>query len=195
MPNTNIENVKHLLGKLIPVCEGGCLKGEVINSIELLTDEDQLQERFCQLIESAKEGVIVLCRSPLVEDREKAFEQMEFEKESLARGVKGKCIYEMPDTLEEVEWLRGHVNIVSALGEDARIANKLPMQFAIIDMKTIVFQLEDTLSFKPASTHVVIHHRSLAQSLEMLFNAIWLTSAKIDKFDSRIEEFWETQTL
>lgn len=183
-----IRDTEELAETLAPIYKDSRSRDDSIDYIELIKDDNQVQKRVCQLIESSKKGVIAMNKSPKIEDRDKVLEQLDFERESLSSGATGKCIYEVPDNLEKAEWLKEYAGIVSDMGEEVRFLAKLQFKFLIFDEKTVLFQLEDPISFKPASTSLIVHHRSFALSLKLLFEGIWANALTFDELDEIIEK-------
>ena len=183
-----IKDAENLADRLAPIYKDSRSKDDSIDYIELIKDNNQMQKRVCQLIESTEKGVIAMSKPPKIEDRQIVLEQLDFERESIARGTYGKCIYEIPENIDKAKWLREYAGIVSDIGEDVKIIEKLPIKFLIFDEKTVIFQLEDPISFKPASTSLVVHHRSFALSLKLLFENIWEKALSLDELDKIIEK-------
>lgn len=183
-----IADAEKLVEQLTPIYIKGRSKDDSLNYIELIKDESQVQKRVCQLIESAEREVVVFSKPPLLEDRKKVIEQLELEKESLAKGVHSMCVYEIPKQIEQMEWLRDYMEIVSGLGEHVRVIEQLPIKMLIFDEKTVVFQLEDPISLKPSITVQIIQHISLARSLKILFETIWAKAKTREELDHLIAQ-------
>jgi sugar-specific transcriptional regulator TrmB len=181
-----IKSVEDLAEKLAPIYEKGRTNEDRIDYIELIKQPAQLQKRICQLIEGAEKEVVAFSKTPLRQDRRRVLEQLDLERESLNKGVLGMCIYEMPPQLEQMEWLIEYLEIVSGLGEQVRVMEELPIKMLIFDVKTVVFQLEDPISFMPSMTSQVIQHKSLAKSLRMLFETTWERAKTVEELEAEI---------
>ena len=178
-----IKSAENLVEKLAPIYKKGRTTEDRIDYIELIKQPAQLQKRICQLIDSAEREVVAFSKPPLREDRIRVLEQLEMEKESLNRGVHSMCIYEIPTQLEQMEWLSEYMEIVSGLGEHAKVTEQLPIKMLVFDEKTVVFQLEDPISFRPSITSQIIQHQSLAKSLKILFETIWEKAKTKEQLD------------
>ncbi|MCK4305439.1 MAG: TrmB family transcriptional regulator [Candidatus Eisenbacteria sp.] len=141
--------------------------------IEIIKEPHLIRKRFMQLVEEAKEEVLVFSKGPYSGPREGMAEQLEQEKDILKTGVRGRCIYEIPKDEDERRWFfRGIEQAVKA-GEEARVIKELPMKMAIIDERTVILALEDPVSRQPSLTSQIVEHRALARGLKVLFETFW----------------------
>ena len=168
-----IKSADILVKRLEPLFERSRTENDPLEYIEIIREPKQLQNRICQLIDSAEKEALVFSKPPSLASREKILEQIELEKESMKKGVISKCIYEIPQTIEQRQWLREYIEIASKAGEQARVTNQIPIKMMIFDEKVVVFTLEDPIFHKPSTTTQIIEHRSLASSLKILFETLW----------------------
>ncbi len=168
-----IKSADGLVKKLTPLFERSRSENDPLDYIEIIKESTQLQNRICQLIDSAEKEVLVFSKPPSLADREKILQQIELEKESLKKGVLSKCVYEIPQTEEQKQWLFEYMKLAIEAGEQARVIPEIPLKMMIFDEKVVVFILEDPLFHKPSATTQIIEHRTLAKGLKMLFDTIW----------------------
>jgi len=162
-----------LIKKLTPLYERSRTESDPLDYIEIIRESLQLQNRICQLIDSAESEVLVFSKPPVYKDHEKILEQIELEKESHKRGVASRCIYEIPKSDEQRKYLLEYVTLATESGEQARFVDEIPLKMMIFDEKVVVFILEDPLQHQPSMTTQITEHRSLAKSLKMLFETVW----------------------
>jgi sugar-specific transcriptional regulator TrmB len=170
---SKIKSADGLVKKLTPLYEASRSENDPLDYIEIIRESAQLQNRICQLIDAAEREVLVFSKPPSLASREIILQQIEMEKESLKRGVTSKCIYELPKNDEQREWLFEYIGLAAGAGEEARVTDEIPMKMMIFDEKVVVFTLEDPLLHKPSTTTQIIEHRSLAKSLQILFQTVW----------------------
>lgn len=182
--NSKIKSADGLVKKLTPLYERSRTENDPLEYIEIIKEENLLQSRICQLIDSAEKEVLVFSKPPLLESRDIILQQIELEKESLKKGVKGRCVYEMPVNEDQKLWLYEYITLAVEAGEQARIIEKIPMKMMVFDEKVVIFTLEDPVLHKPSQTTQIIEHRSLAKSLTILFETIWQQAKEVSSFNS-----------
>lgn len=188
-----VESAESMVEWLMPVYEKGRLRNDPLDYIEIIKEDNQLQRRVCELIDGARKEVLAFSKPPLVEDRELVLEQLEREKNSLHKGILSKCIYEIPKKIEQLNWLKEYIGKVSTLGEEVKVIEVLPIKLLIFDRQTVIFQLEDPVSFKPSSTTQIIQHKSLANSLKILFDTLWAQALDVTYLDDYAGKLLESQ--
>ncbi len=179
---TKIKSADTLVKKLTPLYEASRSENDPLDYIEIIREWTQLQNRICQLIDSAESEVLVFSKPPALESRNDILQQIEMEKESLRRGVVSKCIYEMPKNEDQKGWLIEYICLATAAGEEARVIDEIPIKMMVFDRRIVVFTLEDPLLHKPSSTTQIVEHRSLAKGLCILFETLWDQAKGIDEF-------------
>jgi len=176
----SIKTADGLVDQLSPLYEKGRTETDPLDYIEIIKDSLPLQKRILQLIDSAEKEVLVFSMPPSLISRQQILEQIEHEKESLKKGVVSKCIYQYPETQDQKRWLHEYITLAQEAGEQARIIEKIPIKMMIIDKRIVVFTLEDPIHHKPSGTTQIIEHRSLANSLQILFDTIWERADDLD---------------
>jgi HTH-type transcriptional regulator, sugar sensing transcriptional regulator len=179
---SKIKSADGLVKKLTPLYEASRSDNDPLDYIEIIRETMQLQNRICQLIDSAEREVLVFSKPPSLASREKILQQIEMERESLKRGVTSKCIYELPKNDEQRDWLFEYITLAAGAGEEARVIEEIPIKMMIFDEKVVVFTLEDPLLHKPSTTTQIIEHRSLAKSLRILFQTVWEQAITCNNF-------------
>jgi sugar-specific transcriptional regulator TrmB len=181
------ENTDETVEMLNKVYNEGRSDNNPLEYIEIMKDEEQIQERFIQLSEGAKEEILVLCKRSPNGPRDNRGKNRERSLSVFNKGVKVKCIYELwPDKSINKSLLEEMVIYVKA-GEEARIYHDdLPLQMAVFDSRTVMFHLIDPNTGMRTSTVQVIEHPAMARGLIMLFNSIWEQS---EDFMAFLEKF------
>jgi HTH-type transcriptional regulator, sugar sensing transcriptional regulator len=170
---SKIKSADGLVKRLAPLYERSRTENDPLEYIEIIRETTQLQNRICQLIDSAENEVLVFSKPPSLKSREKILEQIELEKESNKKGVISKCVYEIPQSEEQKRWLFEYIRLASEGGEQARVINEIPIKMMIFDARIVVFTLEDPLFHNPSATTQIVEHRSLAKGLKILFETVW----------------------
>jgi sugar-specific transcriptional regulator TrmB len=178
--SARIKSADNLVKKLTPLYEASRSENDPLDYIEIIREWTQLQNRICQLIDSAEKEVLVFSKPPALDSRDDILQQIEMEKESLERGVVSKCVYEIPKNEEQKGWLWEYITLATAAGEEARVIDEIPIKMMVFDRKIVVFTLEDPLLHKPSATTQIIEHRSLAKGLCILFETVWNQAKGID---------------
>jgi hypothetical protein len=127
---------------------------------------------------------LVFSKPPVLKYRKEILQQIELEKESLKKGVKGRCVYQMPDNEEQRQFLFEYIKLAGEAGEQARIVDEIPMKMMIFDEKIVVFTLEDPVLHQASQTTQIIEHRSLGKSLKILFETVWQQAKEVTDFET-----------
>lgn len=167
------ENISALLQELKPQYEKSRLETNPLDYIEIIKDPYQIHKRFMQLVAEAKEEILVFTKPPFSRSPEQRDEHLDQETEVLKRGIRGRCIYEIPTDEDESRWLSEHIKGAVRAGEEARVLEDVPMKMAIFDSRIVLFALGDPLSKGPSLTSQIVEHRDLARSLKILFESLW----------------------
>ena len=178
-----IKSADNLVQKLTPLYERSRTENDPLDYIEVIKETNQLQNRICQLIDSAEKEVLVFSKPPSLKYRNEILQQIELEKESLKKGVKGRCVYQMPDNEDQKQFLFEYIKLAGEAGEQARIIPEIPMKMMIFDERVVVFTLEDPVLHQPSQTTQIIEHRSLAKSLKILFETVWSEAKEACEFE------------
>ncbi len=139
--------------------------------VEVVSGQDAVIQRILQVQRSAQREVLVFDRPPYATDDATANSS---EVEHLQRGVRARVVYdrsalEIPGQLEEIRGL-------AAQGEEARVAEDVPMKMLIADGRVGLVPLR--LSDESAGI-VLIHASALLDALTALFEAFWRMASPI----------------
>jgi sugar-specific transcriptional regulator TrmB len=167
------DNIKSLITELRPQYEKSRLQTNPLDYIEIIRDPYQIHKRFMHLVGEAKEEILVFIKPPFSRPREKRNEHLDQETEVLKRGIRGRCIYEIPTDEDESKWLSEHIRGAVKAGEEARVLKDVPMKMAVFDSRIVLFALADPVSKEPSLTSQIVEHRDVARSLKILFESLW----------------------
>lgn len=162
-----------VLEKLLPLYAEGRHKKDNMKYIEIIKHPEMIKERYLQLVDSAKEEILVFTKPPFDSTPEQAQEQGAKVLDVIKRKVRLRCIYELLENDERNKWLYNFIKWGIGEGEEARVIEKLPMKMAIFDKKIVLLALEDPVSKELSLTTQVIEHRALASGLRILFDVMW----------------------
>jgi len=162
-----------ILERLIPLYAEGRNKKDNMNYIEVIKNPEMIKERYLQLVDGAKEEILVFTKPPFDSTQEEAQEQGGKVLDVIKKKVRLRCIYEKLESDAKNKWLYNFIKWGIGEGEEARVIDKLPMKMAIFDKKTVLLALEDPVSKELSLTTQVIEHRALANGLRILFDVMW----------------------
>jgi sugar-specific transcriptional regulator TrmB len=167
------KRVRDLVHELHPRFAKSRSNSNPLNYIEIIKDSYQIHKRFLELIQEAREEILVFTKPPYSVPREGLAEQFAEQVRPLARGVRIKGLYEIPKDPEERGWWLTSIEEARRHGEEARMIEELPMKMGIFDENIVIYALEDPVSKQPTFTTLVVEHHSLAKSLKILFETMW----------------------
>lgn len=160
------------------VFEGGRNNLDSLEYIEILKNQKTIIERINQLARNAKREILSFTKAPYaipVENRNPAGIK------ALKRGVVIKCIYEKHESLNK-KFVENMIIPFAEAGEDARIAEKLPMKLHIFDRKIVFMTLNDPVTLRPSFTRIIITHSDFAAFLETAFYTKWQEAQPVKDF-------------
>jgi sugar-specific transcriptional regulator TrmB len=167
------QDISTTLKELRPLYQRTRQESNPLEYIEVIKDPYQIHKRFMQLVAEAKEEILVFTKPPFSRSPEQRDEHLHQETEVLKRGIRGRCIYEIPTDEDERRWLSEHIKGAVRAGEEARVLKDVPMKMAIFDSRIVLFALADPVSKEPSLTSQIVEHRDLARSLKILFESLW----------------------
>ena len=167
------ENLTDLIEELTPVYENSRSKSNPLEYIEIIKDPYQIHKRYMQLIGAAKEEILSCTKPPFTVPREKRQEQIDQFNDTMKRGVRQRCIYEILTDENEKKWQLEMIKGAIKDGVEARVIEELPMKITIFDSRIVIFALEDPVTKQPSLTSQIVEHHALAKSLKILFETLW----------------------
>jgi sugar-specific transcriptional regulator TrmB len=166
-------NIGEMMKELKPQFEESRLETNPLNYIEIIRDPYQIHRKFVQLVSEAKEEVLMFTKPPYSGPREKLEEQVDQQTQVSRRGIRFRCIYEIAKDEKERKWQRETINRATAVGQEARVIEELPVKLAIFDSRIVIYVLEDPVSRRISLTTQTVEHRALAKALKLLFETVW----------------------
>ena len=163
-------------------------KSESLDYIEILTEKEQIKERWLSIQRSTKEELLLFSKSPYSFSLE---DNLEHEKNLLKRNVEFKCIYEYADikTEEEKNLFVSTLEKFEAIGEKIKIVDRLTMKLCISDSTITMLALNDRISLEPSITTMFVNHPSFAVSLRMVFLTFWSKGLSTEEFKNNISQY------
>lgn len=143
-----------------------------LDYVEVLRDAGVLGARFLDLQADAEHQLLTFTKAPYAMPSNQV--GLEATRRIVGAGGECRCIYEPaifdnPDVLAETwEFIRA--------GEDARVAEEVPMKLCLADGQRALFSLTDPIAGGLTSTNILVEHAALASSLRTAFEAIWAVS-------------------
>lgn len=84
-------------------------------------------------------------------------------------------------SLLEDQALRDLVRAYAGLGEEVRIADRLPLKLAVIDGTSVAFSLPDPVGGRDRETTLIVHHRMLAATMLVAFESVWASATPLEE--------------
>ena len=163
------QTTARLVEALVPAWSQGRDETDPLDYVEVLRDREVLSERIEEIQAEAKQEILAMSKLPyLTGTNSSGLATMRRLKEA---GGSVRCVYER-DALCHEEMLSG-IRLYTAAGEQARIADTVPMRMWIVDGTRVVMSLRDPVADSDSTTNVLIEHPALAQCLTYAFEAIW----------------------
>ena len=172
--------------ELVALHENGADIDEPLNYIEILTDKEQIRERWLSIQRNAKKEIFAFTKPPYTAN---LIDNVEDETGIITNNVKVRGIYEYKDlNSEEISNLIKMIEMFEKIGEEARIIKELPMKLAVIDETITMLALKDRISLKPSITTVVINHPDFATAQKEVFESYWEKSLTIKELKKTISD-------
>ncbi len=178
------ENITHLVESLETFYETE-KKGtnSLDDYIEILTNRNQIHERYVSLVRNTKHEFIGFVKPPYAHERNKqklnTQEKVEFE--IMRKGVIEKGLYEYPDE-EDMEFIVSHIEKCVEAGEKARMIEKIPVKMYISDGRFVLMALDNPELSTSPFTMILIEHPDLALANKILFEHLWERAMPFEEF-------------
>ncbi len=159
-----------------------------LDYIEILTEREQIKERWLTIQNNTKEELLLFSKSPYSFSLE---ENLDYEKALLKRNVDFKCIYEYFDikSREARDLFISTLEKYEEIGEQIRIVDNLTMKLCISDSTITMLALNDRVSLKPSITSMLVNHPSYAVSLRMVFFTFWSNGLTLKEFKDNLSQY------
>lgn len=140
--------------------------------VSVVRDRALLALRFNQMRDEARHQLLVWSRPPFVTAVDGR--GLGATRRLAEGGGDVRCIYESsvladPDLVTEI-------NEYVAAGEQARVADSVPMKLCLTDGERALFSLTDPVAERLTATNIYVEHAALAASLVLSFEALWKRS-------------------
>jgi len=157
-----------LVAALTPAFAAGSDVADPLDYIDVLLDRRRVSERAVALAQGAERDICVCFKRPLIGGAEENFAEV---REPLGRGVRYRAIYEraMLDDPELLAWARQF----TAWGQEARVAERLPIKLNLFDARVALLSLQDPLTGAASLTALCVTHPGFAQMMAVAFEGLW----------------------
>ena len=152
--------------------ESGRAETAPLDYVEVLRDPGLLGARFVDLQREARRELLTFVKAPYAIASNPA--GVESTRRIVSTGGVVRCVYEA-SVLDRPDVLAETLQFIDA-GEDARMADELPMKLCLADGQRALFALTDPIAGGLTSTNILVEHPSLASVLRTAFEAIWAVS-------------------
>ena len=140
-----------------------------LDYIEVLRDPGTLGARFVDLQREAEHVLLTFSKSPYTTLNNPV--GLAATRRIVAGGGDVRCIYE-PSLLDNPDVVAESLEFIRA-GEQARVADEVPMKLCLADGNRALFSLTDPIAGGLTSTNILVEHPALTSSLRCAFEAIW----------------------
>lgn len=147
-------------------------QGEPLDYVEVLRDPEHAVQRVGQLWAKAEHEVLAIVCPPYLAPPAP-------DDTIPPSAVASRAIYER--SLLDDPQLAQLVQKYARLGEEIRFASDLPMKLTVVDGKSVAFNMPDPVESGESVTTIVVHHRTLATSLKITFEALWAQAEPFDR--------------
>ena len=173
-------STNEILKIVTPLYEKNRTQSYPYDFVEVFRNKEQIQKKYLQAVNESKKALLTFNKGPYVCDTPARLkEQEDAETQLIKRGVECRNIYESRE-LDQYEWLSQYVRRQSLLGQQARVAESLPIKMMVFDEERVFFPLlhpseDNNNNF----TMIFIEHKELAIACRMLFDHIWNNAEEI----------------
>jgi sugar-specific transcriptional regulator TrmB len=190
----HMKAIDNLTIELEKLYESGLSNGNSLESIEILRNPRQIDDKFVQLLRESKTEMLTLSKHKFNEveikaDLMKAFEfQVKLETDLIKKGLSSKCIYEIGlDDKRNIKLLFDKaINRYVEAGQQARVMKDLPMRMAIFDGKITMFTLVDDVGISSSFLTQVVRSEVMAKSHKLLFDMLWEKAEDYEAYKKRL---------
>jgi HTH-type transcriptional regulator, sugar sensing transcriptional regulator len=163
------QTTARLVEALVPAWSQGRDETDPLDYVEVLRDREMLSERIDEIQTEAKQEILAMSKLPYLTGSNSA--GLATTRRLQEAGGSVRCLYER-GALEQAEKL-AEIRTYAAAGEQARVADSVPMRMWIVDGARVVMSLRDPVADSASTTNLIIEHPALAQCLTYAFEAIW----------------------
>ena len=157
-----------LLATLAPAFAAGSDMVDPLDYVDVLLDRRLVSERAVSLSQAAEREICVCFKRPLIGGAEENIAEV---REPLGRGLRYRTIYERA-MLDDPE-LRGWARQFAALGQQARVAEQLPIKLNLYDARVALLSLQDPVTGAASLTALCVTHPGFAQMMAVAFEGLW----------------------
>jgi sugar-specific transcriptional regulator TrmB len=161
---------------------------ESLDYIEILTEKEQIKERWLTIQKNTKEELLLFSKSPYSFSLE---DNLEYEKTLLKNNTEFRCIYEYCNikAKDERDLFISILEKYNELGEKIMIVKELTMKLCISDNTITMLALNDRVSLKPSITSMFVNHPSFADSMKRVFNSFWSDGLSLDELKNNLDKY------
>ena len=181
------ENIAHLVESLETFYETEKRGTDSLDDyIEILTNRNQIHERYVSLVKNTKHEFIGFAKPPYAHERnkQKLHTQEKVEFEILRKGVIEKVLYECP-LEEDMGFTINHIEKCIKAGEKARMIEKIPVKMYISDGRYVLMALDNPKFSTSNFTMILIEHPDLALANKILFEYLWERAMTLEEFKTK----------
>jgi sugar-specific transcriptional regulator TrmB len=169
------DTTARLVEALVPAWSQGRDETDPLDYVEVLRDREMLGERIEEIQSEAEHEILAMAKLPYLTDA--GTSGTGTVRRLVEAGGHVRCLYER-GAVDQPELL-ADIRRYATAGEEARIAETVPMRMWIVDGSRVVMSLRDPVADSASTTDILIEHPALAQCLTYAFEAIWTTAKPV----------------
>lgn len=148
--------------------------------IKVLHTKAVIMDTLQKLEMEAKQEVLAFSKPPYMMQVDDLSDLNAAQKESAKKGVKYRAVHEIEK--DNLDNFKKRMLYFQGLGEEVRIAEKLPMKMFIFDKKIAVFTLENNLNNFSNFTFTSFEHTDVASTFTQIFQQYWDNAETLAEF-------------
>jgi HTH-type transcriptional regulator, sugar sensing transcriptional regulator len=158
-----------------------------LDYIEILTDTEQIKERWLTIQKNTKKELLYFTKPPYVSSLD---DNVDNELDIINNEVMVKSLYEFKDESQiEIDNLIKIIEMYEKVGEEVRILKELPMKLVVSDDTISIFALNDRISLKPTMTSILVNHPSFSKAMKEVFESYWQKGITLEEFKQNPQKY------
>ena len=159
-----------LLAELTETWLRGRRHAAPLRYVEVLRDPDAIAARMSKVLGEVRHEYLVLVRPP--------FHALPEPDDDLENIERVRAIYER--SVLELPAVGDFVRRAVAAGEQARLADSLPLKLVIADRRHVAVHLPDPVADETQYTMLLVEHPDLAEVMALAFESLWAAAEPFD---------------
>lgn len=158
---------------------------EPLEYIEVLRGKENVHHQYCRLVSGVKNELLGFGRKPYAcNTPEKSAEQDCLSSRISARGGSVRWVFELE--LPDDEWIVDDLNKLQKIGQQIKVADKLPLKMMIFDRELLLVAEEAPFGPLGELTMSIVRQGTVVNAFCVLFEFFWKQATEFDKWQESI---------